>query len=931
MRNTFSITIAIFALFAGVFSGCRPDEPTPTPTPTPTPAKVTVTGVTLNKTTLSLLEGNFETLTATVSPDNASNKSVTWKSSATDIAKVDDSGKVTAVKAGSATITVTTADGGKTADCSVTVTEQATIIITGNTANIPFSGGIVGFDIQFNTSYTVEIEQSAKDWLHFVETKAMQSGTLVFEVDANEGEARTGKATVKDNEGKLSPITLIFEQEENVGSEEEQIKAILMQIYDAMDGPNWKKQDNWGTDAGLNTWAGVGFDNENGIYSLRFDDFGLKGEIPDAIGELTGLRDFFFKNEPGVTGTLPDSFRKLINLTSVNIHNTSMTSLPDLFDGMKELDYVFVYYNKQMTGPLPESLGNSEKLQSILIQDNAFTGTIPASWARLLDVQGTNLLWNHLSGEIPETILQAKGEQLAWRLARILQQEEGYGFNISDIDIPGYWPKGTITGFDGKTFTFADVVSQNEYTVYLNWATWCPYSVVLMPSLKEYYEKYRQDGLEVIATVWHPDRHDFSDSEKALEEKTIYEKGYDQWYNFFYKPYYGELFICHNTPTAEVYDKNGNILFSSVYYLPDPVRKRYGSYEYEKSAFNDLIPFLETLLGPADAPVYESKDFSQDGKVLTLQKASVGKGINIVFLGDGYSDKDMAAGGLYEKLMQQAMEEFFSIEPYKTFRNRFNVYTVKAVSRHDRIGEGYTTALGSTFGNGSEVKGDQAKCYEYALKVPGITDTKNLLIPVMVNTRRNAGTAYMSESLQSSIAFFSSFGNHSDAFSAILQHEAGGHGFAFLADEYVSYDDAVPAEIVKEYNRLYNAYGWYSNVDFTNDPSKIRWSAFLSDKRYEKEVSVYEGGALYSSGVWRPSANSMMNEDAPYFNAPSRWAIYKRIMELSGEAVSFDKFLEYDAVNRQASVNAAAVRPPMKVAENSTRSFVPTAPPVIVR
>jgi hypothetical protein len=368
-----------------------------------------------------------------------------------------------------------------------------------------------------------------------------------------------------------------------------------------------------------------------------------------------------------------------------------------------------------------------------------------------------------------------------------------------------------------------------------------------------------------------------------------------------------------------------------VYYLPDPVRKRYGSYEDEKSAFNDLIPFLETLLGPADAPVYESKDFSQDGKVLTLQKASVGKGINIVFLGDGYSDKDMAAGGLYEKLMQQAMEEFFSIEPYKTFRNRFNVYTVKAVSRHDRIGEGYTTALGSTFGNGSEVKGDQAKCYEYALKVPGITDTKNLLIPVMVNTHRNAGTAYMSASLQSSVAFFSSFGNHSAAFSAILQHEAGGHGFAFLADEYLSYENAVPAEFVNEYNRLYNAYGWYSNVDFTNDPSKIRWSAFLSDKRYEKEVSVYEGGALYSSGVWRPSAYSMMNEDAPYFSAPARWAIYKRIMELSGEAVSFDKFLEYDAVNRQASVNAAAVRPPMKVAENSTRSFVPTAPPVIVR
>ena len=51
----------------------------------------------------------------------------------------------------------------------------------------------------------------------------------------------------------------------------------------------------------------------------------------------------------------------------------------------------------------------------------------------------------------------------------------------------------------------------------------------------------------------------------------------------------------------------------------------------------------------------------------------------------------------------------------------------------------------------------------------------------------------------------------------------------------------------------------------------------------------------------RPSHDSMMNHNAEYYNAPSRWAIYKRIMELSGETASFDKFLEYDAVNRKAS------------------------------
>ena len=1009
MRKLFGtsvLAIAAAVISSGMFIGCDKKEPTPSGGNGGNggPKTVAVTGVSLSKTSLSLVEGRSETLTATVSPDNATNKSVSWKSSATDIATVDGSGKVTAVKPGSATITVSTTDGGKTATCSVTVTEQAKIVITGNTAKVPVAGGAAEFTIQFNTSYSVEIEESAKDWLHFVETRAMQSGTLVFSVDANKGEARTGKATVKDNEGKVGAITLTFEQDPYIAVTSVQVapetaeleegetleltaavlpddatdpavtwesdkpdvasvengvvtavkegtavitatagdktascsvtvtepaskiaRRILMEIYNSMDGPFWKNADGWGTDADLNTWAGVGFDNEKGVYSLRFVDFGLKGEIPAAIGELSDLQEFFVSNEPGVTGTLPDSFRKLIKLRSLNIQNTSMTSLPDLFDGMTELDYVFVFYNKQMTGPLPESLGNSEKLQFILIQDNAFTGTIPASWARLLDGQGTNLLRNHLSGALPETILQVKGEQLAWRLACILQQEEGFGFDISEIDIPGYWPKGTITGFDGKTFTFADVVSQNEYTVYLNWATWCPYSVSLMPSLKEYYEKYRQDGLEVIATVWHPEGHDFSDSEKALEEQTINEKGYNQWYNFFYGPYYGTMFISHSTPTAEVYDKNGNVLFSSVYYLPDPVRKRFGSYEGEKSAFDDLIPFLETLLGPADAPVYESTDFSKDGEVLTLQKASVGKGINIVFLGDGYSDKDMASGGVYETLMNEAMESFFAIEPYKTFRDRFNVYAVKAISKHDRIGEGYTTAFGTAFGNGTEVTGDLDKCYEYALKVPGITDTKNLLIPVMVNTRRNAGTAHMSESLQSSVAFFSSFGNHQDAFTAILQHEAGGHGFAFLADEYSSYETAAPADVIAEYNRLYNTYGWYSNVDFTDDPTKIRWSAFLSDDRYKGKVGIYEGAALYKTGAYRPTEDSMMNEDAPYYNAPSRWAIYKRIMELSGETASFEKFLEYDAVNRAKKASSKSLR------TRSANKPHPGAPPIVVR
>lgn len=84
-------------------------------------SNVAVTGVSLDKTSLTLSVGESVTLNATVKPDNASNKQVSWSSSATGIATVDGNGTVTAKATGSANITVTTKDGGLTASCVVTV------------------------------------------------------------------------------------------------------------------------------------------------------------------------------------------------------------------------------------------------------------------------------------------------------------------------------------------------------------------------------------------------------------------------------------------------------------------------------------------------------------------------------------------------------------------------------------------------------------------------------------------------------------------------------------------------------------------------------------------------------------------------------------------------------------------------------------------
>ena len=112
------------ALFAAlccllVFSACKKNE-----------TEVKVTGVSVSPATLSLVEGSSDQLRATVTPSDAANKAVSWTSSADAVATVDNTGKVIAVKAGSATITVKTADGGKTATCAVTVTAKV-IPVTG--------------------------------------------------------------------------------------------------------------------------------------------------------------------------------------------------------------------------------------------------------------------------------------------------------------------------------------------------------------------------------------------------------------------------------------------------------------------------------------------------------------------------------------------------------------------------------------------------------------------------------------------------------------------------------------------------------------------------------------------------------------------------------------------------------------------------------
>ena len=779
-------------------------------------------------------------------------------------------------------------------------------------------GGTFSVDVQYNTEVDVEIESAAQSWISFVALRSLQSGKLEFSFAENHSLERRGKVAVKDINGKAQPVEFEFLQKED--SEFMSARRLVESLYEAWGARNWS--DPW--IPGEN-WPGFSFDFTTHKISLVFNNLGLKGDIPSCIGDFgDALERFAIDPEPGVTGALPETFSKLTGLKSLVIRRTSMTSLPDVFSNLKQLENVLVAQNSSMTGTIPSGIGESPKLTDLILSENSFTGGIPDSWADLGYRKVRFMVYgNRLSGSLPKGLFESG--YYSDDIAAILWQQDGYGLDITDVDIPAgdgnFWPKESVNDImSGASIKFRDIIARNEYTVYLVWSLWDPFSVTLVPALRSYYKDYHDKGLEVISTIMHND--DFSLFSKLADQKAeVKSKGYDCWYNYYY-PDAGKTNILMSVPNAEVYDRDGNIVFSSFTTFPDPIRNRFG-----RSASRELIPFLEGLLGP-EGLGYTSSDYSKDGEVTTLQQASVGNGINLVFMGDAYTDKDMASGGLYETVMRQAMEEYFAIEPYKTFRNRFNVYSVKAVSPNSKVGEGSVTALGTVYIDNLEVNCNYDKCFEYASKVPGLS-LDNLTIAVLVNNWRDQGTCqfFANGPHQTSIAITSTQSNDPNLFGPVLRHETGGHGFAFLDDEYATTEEAVPQYFIDQRTESYNKYGWYANVDFTNDPTKVKWSAFLADDRYKNEVGIFEGGGTFGKGVYRPSENSMMRYDDEYFNAPSRWAIYQRIMKLSGEECTFEKFLEYDAVNRAA---ASAARPPMKSAAANRRPLR-TAPPKVVR
>lgn len=304
--------------------------------------------------------------------------------------------------------------------------------------------------------------------------------------------------------------------------------------------------------------------------------------------------------------------------------------------------------------------------------------------------------------------------------------------------------------------------------------------------------------------------------------------------------------------------------------------------------------------------VLESVDFSEDGKIDTLQQHAKGEGIPIVLMGDGFVDQELA-DGTYRRVMEKAMENLFTEEPVKSLREYFDVFMINAVSENNDFGMGYKTAFSCKLagGNSTTIIGDDTSVQIYVGKVLDKEKKKeNSLAVVILNTSAYAGTTYWgyqgknNKLVEFAIAYCPVIDNlDSEHFRQVLVHEAIGHGLGKLEDEYVYSDKGSISTLEIQRIRTMQANGWLQNVDFTASKDTVLWASFLTDSRYQNEhLGVYEGACTYPKGAYRPSEDSMMNSNTCAFNAPSRMSLYEKVMKIgmAVEQVSYEDFVAFD-------------------------------------
>lgn len=784
------------------------------------------------------------------------------------------------------------------------------------TESVPVLKSVAGSDLT-ETKFTPEApiqlsEETAYDVYFVLPPMTFENGLSVIMTD----EAGTELTKTTTHSVSVSRAVIknfeVFDADELRETDDETLtieRNALIAIYNALDGANWTKNDNWCSDKPVGEWYGVNTNTEGLVTDISLEYVGLSGTLPGEFWNLSNLETIALGGDERLEGSISEKISCMKGLKSFSFCSPGFSgTIPDSFYECTELEMINIA-GTGISGDISSKIGQLVKLDRLFLDHNRLTGNLPEELTTLPLAGGAYTNGNSLSGEVPEAFGTWEPWQYLW----------GWMVHGNKLDLSKampHVPEFQVTLLDGSTYS-SEELANNKLTVLFQGATWCPYSLDFLPTLKLVYNYFHDKGLDVL--------HSFDDADSITAIESYIETNELAW-NMFLPQFQTNSILGSHTyslvtalypaaafPEICVFDSNGYLVWTDLL-----------------SSRNEFQSFIEDYMQEeiVDPDWYVSSDYSSDGEVHTLQTATEGAGINIVLMGDAFSDR-LIADGTYGTVMNNAMEAFFSEEPYKSFRNLFNVYSVNVVSKNE-VYQG-KTALETFYGDGTFVGGNDDKTFEYARKALTDEQMDEALVIVMLNRDYFAGTCYMYYSQTEgdygqgpAIAYFPT---NSDAatFAGLVSHEAGGHGFAKLADEY-SYEGTIPDDEAKSYKDKFPL-GWWNNIDFTDDLSQVKWARFLRDERYANEgLGAYEGGCTYALGVWHPTVESIMNMNVGGFNAPSRYAIWYRIGKLAyGDdwAGSYEDFVAYDAVNRQQPTVAASRRNYVE------KQLPPLAPPVI--
>ncbi|ANH81216.1 hypothetical protein A8C56_09680 [Niabella ginsenosidivorans] len=283
--------------------------------------------------------------------------------------------------------------------------------------------------------------------------------------------------------------------------------------------------------------------------------------------------------------------------------------------------------------------------------------------------------------------------------------------------------------------------------------------------------------------------------------------------------------------------------------------------QYDKNPSEEV-----TLLDPKP----ESGSYWTDGSAFKVweHKSGYGQGVPIVIVGECYSYEDNKDNGLWETTAKMMASAFLKNDIIKNFRNYFDIYVVVAESPVSGIQDGNNGGTPGKFGTTTTAgcNFDAANAFTVQA-IPALGPVFNRSWMVVFNGEAGGWAQFGMPAGNCGMAWYSAAeGNVSKYW---MMHEFCGHGFASLADEYPGGDAA--------YDWNWQSWNMVENVSNTNDLSKVPWKNFIGKTGYE-EIGAYQ----VQDGVWRPEIHSIMVDNANddyYYNAMSRWMIYRRIYD----------------------------------------------------